>query len=34
VVLVFVPDLIPEIRKAYPEVEAAGAAWKDISDLS
>ena len=33
-VLVFVPDLIPEVRKAYPEVEAAGAAWKDISDLS
>jgi C-methyltransferase-like protein/putative zinc binding protein len=33
-VLVFVPDLIPEVRKAYPEVEAAGAVWKDISDLS
>jgi hypothetical protein len=33
-VLVFVPDLIPEVRKAYPEVEAAGAEWKDISDLS
>jgi hypothetical protein len=33
-VLVFVPDLIPEVRKAYPEIEAAGAAWKDISDLS
>ncbi len=23
-VLVFVPDLIPEVRKAYPEIEAAG----------
>jgi hypothetical protein len=33
-VLVFVPDLIPEVRKAYPEIEAAGAVWKDISDLS
>jgi C-methyltransferase C-terminal domain/Putative zinc binding domain len=33
-VLVFVPDLIPEIRMAYPEVEAAGAAWVDISRLS
>jgi C-methyltransferase C-terminal domain/Putative zinc binding domain len=33
-VLVFVPDLIPEVRKAYPEVEAGGAAWKDINDLS
>jgi len=33
-VLVFVPDLIPEVRKAYPEIEAAGASWKDISDLS
>jgi SAM-dependent methyltransferase len=33
-VLVFVPDLIPEVRKAYPEIEAAGAEWKDISGLS
>jgi C-methyltransferase C-terminal domain/Putative zinc binding domain/Methyltransferase domain len=33
-VLVFVPDLIPEVRAAYPEVEAAGAAWVDISSLS
>ena len=33
-VLVFVPDLIPEVRKAYPEIEAAGAAWVDISTLS
>jgi hypothetical protein len=32
-VLVFVPDLIPEVRKAYPEIEAAGGMWKDISDL-
>jgi hypothetical protein len=33
-VLVFVPDLIPEVSKAYPEVEAAGATWLDISGLS
>jgi hypothetical protein len=33
-VLVFVPDLIPEVRKAYPEIDAAGAAWVDISSLS
>jgi C-methyltransferase C-terminal domain/Putative zinc binding domain len=33
-VLVFVPDLIPEVSRAYPEVEAAGAAWVDISTLS
>jgi SAM-dependent methyltransferase len=33
-VLVFVPDLIPEVSKAYPEIEAAGAAWVDISSLS
>jgi hypothetical protein len=33
-VLVFVPDLVPEVSKAYPEVEAAGAAWVDISFLS
>ena len=28
-VVVFVSDLIPEVRKAYPEIEAAGAAWVD-----
>jgi hypothetical protein len=33
-VLVFVPDLIPEIAVAYPQIEAAGAAWVDISGLS
>jgi SAM-dependent methyltransferase len=33
-VLVFVPDLIPEVAVAYPEIEAAGAAWVDISTLS
>jgi hypothetical protein len=33
-VLVFVPDLIPEVSKAYPEIEAAGGAWVDASALS
>jgi C-methyltransferase C-terminal domain/Putative zinc binding domain len=33
-VLVFVPDLIPEVSKAYPEIEASGAAWVDASILS
>jgi hypothetical protein len=33
-VLVFVPDLIPEVRTAYPGVEAAGGSWVDISRLS
>ena len=33
-VLVFVPDLIPEVSKAYPQIEAAGSAWVDISGLS
>ena len=33
-VLVFVPDLIPEIAAAYPEIEAAGATWVDASILS
>ena len=33
-VLVFVPDLIPEVRKAYPEIEAAGTVWVDTSALS
>jgi hypothetical protein len=29
-VLVFVPDLLPEIRKAFPEIEAAGARWVNV----
>jgi hypothetical protein len=28
-VLVFVPDLMAEVRRAYPEVEAAGGRWVD-----
>ena len=32
-VAVFVSDLIPEIRKAYPEIEAAGGHWVDADSL-
>jgi hypothetical protein len=32
-VLLFVPDLMPEVRKAYPEVEASGAKWIDADAL-
>jgi hypothetical protein len=32
-VLIFVSDLIPEVRKAYPEIEAAGATWVDADSL-
>jgi hypothetical protein len=32
-VLIFVSDLIPEVRRAYPEIEAAGAAWVDADSL-
>ena len=29
-VLVFVPDLLAEVRSAFPEVEAAGGRWVDV----
>jgi hypothetical protein len=32
-VLLFVPDLLPEVRAAYPEVEAAGGGWVDAQAL-
>lgn len=32
-VLIFVSDLIPEVRKAYPEIEDAGADWVDADAL-
>jgi hypothetical protein len=32
-VVVFVPDLLAEVRKAYPEVEESGGQWTDVSDL-
>ena len=32
-VLLFVPDLLAEVRAAYPEVEAAGGRWVDAETL-
>ena len=32
-VLLFVPDLLTEVRKAFPEIEASGAAWVDVETL-
>ena len=32
-VLLFVPDLLAEVRTAYPEVEAAGGRWVDAETL-
>lgn len=32
-VLIFVSDLIPEVRKAYPQIEDAGAEWVDADTL-
>jgi C-methyltransferase C-terminal domain/Putative zinc binding domain len=32
-VLLFVPDLLAEVRAAFPEVEAAGAQWVDVEAL-
>ena len=32
-VVLFVPDLLAEVRKAYPEVEAAGGRWVDAETL-
>ena len=33
-VLLFVPDLLEEVRAAYPEVEAAGGRWVDAETLA
>lgn len=33
-VLLFLADLRPEVRAAYPEVEAAGGRWIDVDSLS
>ena len=33
-VLLFVPDLLNEVRSAYPEVEAAGGSWVDAETLA
>jgi hypothetical protein len=32
-VLLFVPDLLTEVREAFPEVEASGAVWVDAESL-
>ena len=32
-VLLFVPDLLAEVRDAFPEVEAAGGRWVDAATL-
>jgi C-methyltransferase C-terminal domain/Putative zinc binding domain len=32
-VLIFVSDLIPEVRKTYPEIDAAGGSWVDADSL-
>ncbi len=33
-VLLFVPDLLAEVRAAYPEVEKAGGRWVDVETLT
>jgi hypothetical protein len=33
-VLLFVPDLLPEVRAAFPEVEASGAVWVNVDELA
>jgi hypothetical protein len=32
-VLVFVSDLLPEVRRSLPQIEASGGRWIDISAL-
>jgi hypothetical protein len=32
-VLLFVPDLLTEVRRAFPEIEASGAVWVDAETL-
>jgi hypothetical protein len=32
-VVLFVPDLLPEVRAAFPEVEASGSRWVDVETL-
>ena len=32
-VLLFVPDLLAEVRRAYPGVEGAGGRWVDAESL-
>jgi hypothetical protein len=32
-VLLFVPDLLAEVRDAFPDVETAGGRWVDVESL-
>jgi hypothetical protein len=32
-VLLFLSDLLPEVRRAMPQIEAAGGRWVDVTDL-
>ena len=32
-VLLFVPDLLTEVRRAFPEVEGSGGRWVDAETL-
>jgi hypothetical protein len=32
-VLLFVPDLLAEVREAFPEVEAGGGRWVNVETL-
>jgi hypothetical protein len=32
-VVLFVPDLMPEVRRTYPEIEANGGTWQDADTL-
>ena len=33
-VLLFLPDLLPEVRAAFPDVESAGGQWVDVEAMS
>jgi hypothetical protein len=33
-VVLFLSDLLPEVRQVYPEVEAAGGRWVDADTLA
>jgi hypothetical protein len=33
-VVLFVPDLMAEVREAYPDVEASGGTWTDADTLA
>jgi hypothetical protein len=33
-VLLFLPDLLAEVRASLPEVESSGGRWVDVDDLT